>query len=402
MALYSNYWHIFGVAFILIFGFSLVFNLSGKFGVTRLKGVFLYIWHTIFCLVYLFHSLENPNDAIDYYNYVKNSNVDFSFGTNSVYFLSYILVRVFDLSILGTFLVYNIFGSLGLISFAGALSYATIDKSIYIKSLSTIIIFLPSISFWSSAIGKDSISFMAIGLALWAALNLKHRFGLMVFALFTMLLVRPHMAAIMLIALAFAAFLESRVSFIKKIFIVFLTISASMVIVPFALTYAGFGDVVDVESFFSYIDTRQGYNMDGGGAIDLAGMSLPSQFFTYMFRPLFFEANSFFSLAASFDNFILLILFVSGGWSMLNGKRSGLGENRVFLWVYALLAWVILSSTTANLGIALRQKWMFAPMLIFLLISVIGRRNPLPSVKDELGDTANALAFSAKNGVRHS
>ena len=59
---------------------------------------------------------------------------------------------------------------------------------------------------------------------------------------------------------------------------------------------------------------------------------------------------------------------------MRKGKRSDLGENRAFMWVYALMAWGILAMTTANLGIALRQKWMFAPMLIFLFISVIGRK----------------------------
>jgi len=34
---------------------------------------------------------------------------------------------------------------------------------------------------------------------------------------------------------------------------------------------------------------------------------------------------------------------------------------------------VVLAMTTANLGIAIRQKWMFAPMLIFLLISLVGK-----------------------------
>lgn len=41
------------------------------------------------------------------------------------------------------------------------------------------------------------------------------------------------------------------------------------------------------------------------------------------------------------------------------------------MWWYALIAWVLLSMTTANLGIAMRQKWMFVPVLVFLLISII-------------------------------
>ena len=48
-------------------------------------------------------------------------------------------------------------------------------------------------------------------------------------------------------------------------------------------------------------------------------------------------------------------------------------SGRIFLWTYSFSAWVILSMTTANLGIAMRQKWMFAPMLIVLTLSALSR-----------------------------
>jgi hypothetical protein len=39
--------------------------------------------------------------------------------------------------------------------------------------------------------------------------------------------------------------------------------------------------------------------------------------------------------------------------------------------------------TTANLGISVRLKWMFAPMLIFLMISAMGHRtDPRPERRD--------------------
>ncbi len=102
------------------------------------------------------------------------------------------------------FLGFNIFGSIGLLAIDGALKQATLNKSKYVKLLATIIIFLPSVSFWSSAIGKDSVSFMAMSLALWASLQLNQRMRLMIFAILIMFIVRPHMAGIMIIALSFA------------------------------------------------------------------------------------------------------------------------------------------------------------------------------------------------------
>ena len=62
-----------------------------------------------------------------------------------------------------------------------------------------------------------------------------------------------------------------------------------------------------------------------------------------------------------------------GGYALIKKKAKNFTENRKFMWVYAGLAWLVLAMTTANLGIAVRQKWMFAPMLIFLLISLIGK-----------------------------
>jgi hypothetical protein len=113
--------------------------------------------------------------------------------------------------------------------------------------------------------------------------------------------------------------------------------------------------------------------MEGGGAVDISSMSLPMQMFTYMFRPLPFETDGIPGFAAAFDNMVLLLLFVLGGRGLFKQRAVDALHNRAFLWFFSLSAWVVLAMTSANLGISLRQKWMFAPMLIFLLISVAGR-----------------------------
>lgn len=377
---------------------AFIFTLSGIFSIpffskyfktSRLRGLVLYFWHLIFCVLYMFFVINSGGDSIGYFVEAQDGFVEFNFGTSAVTYLTYILVNALGASLLGVFMFFNIFGFVGLLAFDASLRCATINASRYIKLIATLIVFLPSISFWSSAIGKDSISFMAVGLALWASLNLNKRLGLMTFAFVAMLLVRPHMAGIMLIALAVTALLENSKSLPKKVFMSVLSSSAALVMVPFALTYAG---VVDDESLSSYIANRQSYNLEGGSGVDISNMSLPEQLFTYMFRPLIFEINSIFSAAAALENLILLFLFVLAGGAMLKSKRSDLGESRIFMWVYGLMAWSVLAMTTANLGIALRQKWMFAPMLIFLLISVIGRRKPLPSVPPHLGHPVHASA----------
>jgi hypothetical protein len=344
------------------------------FSVNRGKRLFLYVWHTIFCIFYCWYVLNNGGDAVSYYNWGESTNWEFRVGTQSVEILAGVLISGFGLSFLGVFLVFNIFGTVGLLAFDGALKIASSGKSKAVRLLAALIPFLPSISFWSSALGKDAIAFMATGLALWSAMNLSKRGLLMAFAVTAMLLVRPHIAGIMILALIVSIVFDSRVSPLGKIGLSAVSLAVAAVMLPFALRYSGLRENITIEFVTGYIEKRQSYNMDGGGGVDIAALSLPEQLFTYLFRPIVFEAQSVFDFAAAIDNLILLGLSVVGLYSLFLGRSSGLGENRIFMWAYAFGVWLILATTTANLGIAMRQKWMFVPILVFLLVSLIGRR----------------------------
>jgi hypothetical protein len=374
MQIYSSVWHLLSASIVFFIGAFFSNLIAKRFSTGSRRAFTLYFWHTFFSIFYLWVSSTNASDAVWYFDEASTSN--FSFGSGGVVYLTGFLVEFFGLSILGAFLFFNIFGVVGLLAFDASLRIAAHDKPKYVQSLSSIVVFLPSVSYWSSAIGKDSLSFMAAGLALWAALALSRRWLLMAFAVAVMLVVRPHIAGIMVIAWTSAIFLSRRTSILKKIFLGFLSVTASIVILPLGSQYAGTGEIVNVARAIEYIDERQNYNMEGSGGIDISTMNPAMQMFTYMFRPSLAEATSAFGLAASIENLFLLYLFIMGGWAMLLGRKSQLGESRIFMWAYGLLAWLILAMTTANLGIALRQKWMFAPMMIFLLISVIGPEKP--------------------------
>jgi hypothetical protein len=363
------------MALVIFFAGALISVAAGRsFGIYTTKSLILYMWHTAFSLLYCWYVLNYGGDSIRYFLDGQSWSGRFSVGTDAVSAISALLVSGLGLSILGTFLVFNVFGQIGLLAFWGSLKQATIGKALPIRALVTLIIFLPSISFWTSALGKDALSFMATGLALWSSLKISKRGLLMTFSILLMLMVRPHMAGIMILAASAAVLVDGKASIVKKLVLGIVATSAAVALIPFALRYAGVGELVSVEILSEYINQRQKYNTEGGGGVDIASMSLPMQMFTYLFRPMLFEARNLFSLAAAVDNFILLLLFLFGFYSLLHGRKSGLGENRVFMWVYVFGSWLILAMTTANMGIALRQKWMFAPMLIFLLISVIGRR----------------------------
>lgn len=373
MELFPSAWQFICSVLVFVSGILVTISLGKRFHTTTRRSLAIYGWHTIFCIIATLYLVANGGDALDYYNTASAGNIEFSVGTAAVDFITVFFTSVLGFSFFGTSLVYNIPGFIGLLAFDASLQAATAEKTKYIRRLATLIVFLPSISFWSAAIGKDSLSFMAAGCALWAALNLKRRTWLMAAAIAIMLMVRPHIAGIMVIALAGSLITRRDIPLIRRFGLGATTLLAAALIIPFAMNYAGLGSGANAQDLNNYIEQRQQYNQGGGTSFDLASMSPPAQLFTYLFRPLPFEARSIFALAASLDNTILLLLFIAGGWNILKRRKPTGAGNRSFMWLYSLLAWGLLAVTTANQGISLRQKWMFAPMMIFLLISLIGK-----------------------------
>lgn len=373
MELDSSVWHVVSAFLIFVAGLLWSIWLGKRFQSSRHRPWILYLWHTLFCFAYANFVTTNGGDANNYYNDALMGNIDFKFGTAAVSFITYLFVSIADLSFIGLFLVFNIFGYIGLLAFDSSLRIATAEKSKHVKMLATLIVFMPSVSFWSSAIGKDSLAFMAIGLALWAAINLRNRQGLMVFSIILMLMVRPHIAGMLVLALATSSVLDPKVKIKTRLISGSVAFTAALVMVPFALSYAGLGDASNFGDLEEYINQRQSYNMEGGGGVDIASMSLPMQLFTYLFRPAIFESTNITSLAAALDNTLLLLMVSLALTSYFKRRSFRLIGQRIFMWVYVLIAWIVLATTTANLGIAVRQKWMFVPFLVFLLIPFIGK-----------------------------
>ncbi|WP_303290702.1 hypothetical protein [Marinobacter sp. SS5-14b] len=356
---------------VFIFGFFMAYSWS-RYSKTPFSRVLcLYIWHTFFSVFYIYFSLTDVADATTYYLW-SLSPVSFSVGTDFVVVFLSFFSSVLGFGYVPSFLVFNIIGSVGLFAFYSSLRHASAGSKLWARRLVLLIVFLPSASFWSVAIGKDSIAFMATGLALWAALDLKHRNLLMAFSILAMFMVRPHIAGIMVLALCISYVMQSNRSLAARALLIAIGSGVAALAVPFAINYAGLSQV-SPEAVSSYIEARQSYNQDGGGGVDISSMSFPMQLFTYLFRPLSIEARSVFQLAASLDNVVLLIVFLMGVYSWKNRKYTFKSENTSFLVLFSLGCWVVLALTTANLGISVRQKWMFLPMIFYVLVSVLGR-----------------------------
>jgi len=375
MEILPTAWSVFGCGLVFVAGAALALKLGRVFGAGQKKAILLYLWHTLFCIIYLMYVLQKGGDAIMYFNTSLNPEIGFAFGTVAVRALTSIFTQWVGLSILGVFLVFNIFGFVGLVALDGTLRSVTKNQNKWVRQVAALIVFMPSMSFWSAAIGKDAISFMAAGLAVWASQAMGRRFVVIAIAETLMLAVRPLFSPMRVRGGAFGALMvfQRGVGIVPRLLIGAIAITSASMAIPLALEESNLGSSASAADVYEYIEGRQSYNMEGGGGVNISSMPLPLQIFTYLFRPLPIEAHSIPAFASAIDNVALLIIT----FLAIRGRFKGWAHDEVrgkpFLWIYSISVLVMLSLTTANLGISMRQKWMFIPMLMVLVLPMAGR-----------------------------
>lgn len=336
-------------------------------GVKNRKSLFivfsLYFWHTFFSWYYWYYSLSNTADATLYYKKSFIISPNFNPGTRFTETLVYIISNPIESNYLNTTLIFNIFGCIGI-----TLLYLSIRKFLEkISNYWVFILFVPSMSFWSAGLGKDSISFLATCLFLYAVVNKSRTTIFVPLAFFIMFMVRPHIAAMMLLSYFIYFIIKARVHVAFKLLTLPVISIALIFSLQYVQQYVGIDDA-SLNSIDSYIDKRQGSNLGGGSSLDIASMSYPMQMFTYVFRPLPFEAHSLLALITSMENTLFLFLFIYLIYKSNFNFKSYVKDKNLWLLMYVFLTCTALAVTTANLGIATRQKWMFMPVLIYLLV----------------------------------
>ncbi|MBF9055274.1 hypothetical protein HKCCA1065_01460 [Rhodobacterales bacterium HKCCA1065] len=367
-------WHVFTAALIFFLGACVALLQYRMFRVPQRLAIGLYFWHTIFCLYYLIHSQSNPTDASWYFINSQDISGIHALGSSAVTFLTALFTQGLNLSYSGVFMVFNIVGFIGMLALASVVLELTRDSSRQVRLLALIILLLPGLSFWSAAIGKDALTFFASCLAAWASMDLIRRYPGMILAVLVMLVARPHMAAILLIALSATTLISERRSVMTWVFFFLVMLPTAFYLGIFALNYVGLRDGVNIEIIANFIEERQGLNAEGGLSFDIASMSLLVRMFTYLYRPLFFDGGGLLGLIVSIESLILLTLSMAAAYLWFIRRKSALPAcTWWFFVIFVLMSWFILSNTTANLGIAMRQKWMFMPMILILCFSYIGR-----------------------------
>ncbi|QCK15903.1 hypothetical protein [Mangrovivirga cuniculi] len=119
------------------------------------------------------------------------------------------------------------------------------------------------------------------------------------------------------------------------------------------------------------LDHRAAELAKATSGIDISSYSLPLQVFTFLYRPLFFDAPGMLGLIVSFENVFLLavtiMFFAKGGLKYLfTGDFTVKTAFLSFITVSIALAQI-----SGNLGIAIRQKSQVMLLFLFVIVKML-------------------------------
>lgn len=316
--------------------------------------------------------------------------------------LAYLLIGP---SLVGVFLLSGLVGFWGSYLFLRAFqtAFPSFRGS---KFLAVSLFFLPSLAFWTSLLGKDSWLFFFLGWATYAVANivngirLRHLLGLLISTVF-ITLIRPPIGVALTMAVGGALILglpsllrsDRPAAVLRPVAYVlfgFIAVGGVGVAATSLRSDPRFSDQSSLaEGLLTIAIGRHGglstEAARGGSSLAVqitdptpgeVARFLPQAMFTFLFRPLIFEAHNVLGLIAALDGTLLLVIVLSRGRYLLRAIGSVLTQPFVAFCLVAFLFFTAGLSFESNFGAIVRHRSMVLPFLLILLSVPRAREAP--------------------------
>jgi Uncharacterised nucleotidyltransferase len=312
---------------------------------------------------------------------------------NFVRWFTGVVYYVFGTNMITGFFVFGLLALIGSYLWYRATVDAVtrVDKRLYL----VLVLFAPSVAFWPSSIGKESLMQLGIGtVALATARLLSHRLARAAVLGFAggwlLWVVRPHLLALVTLA-AGCAYVGGRVrgsgGAMRSLMARPVGMLAVALVLAFTVSQAtrflGMEDL-SLSSIEAELDENTERTSIGGseyhhGGNSLNPLRLPEGAVTVLLRPFPWETESSLQLLSSLESALLVGLIVV----RLGSLRAALRHARstpflLYCWTFVIL-YAATFASIANFGLLVRQRSLVMPAL-FVLISVrADRATPRPA-----------------------
>ncbi len=305
-------------------------------------------------------------------------------GTGFVNGLTGLIYVPFIPSMLGGFFIF------ATIAFVGQLlMYAAFRRTVRprrLKWYTMALFFIPAITYWPSSIGKESLMFLGIGLAVYGASLFLHRGGFkplvyMAAGLGFAGAIRPHVSALVIGSLAVTLVLASGRNSLGmppwlRWAAVFAVGAASFFVVTFALQEFNIdlssGDIgAEVDEFIGTVEdntSKGGSEVDGGAVTGI--QDIPGAALRVLFRPLPYEAHNAAAMASALESTLILIVLIWRSPKIIKNLRHVRRDPYILMCVVMTVGFIIMFSPFLNLGLLARERSQILPFLAAMIIQL--------------------------------
>ncbi|MDO5509769.1 MAG: hypothetical protein Q4F57_03645 [Weeksellaceae bacterium] len=372
------------IVLVLLFGFTLKYRFKALKDKDFRLVDFLWMYHLILATGFYFYILTFGGDSYSYWYFTQHYTYEqtlLSFQkTGSSTFLlrliNYYPANLLDLSFFTGTMIYATLGYWGFLYLVLSIKelfplYRQLHRIKIVNiSIFPIMLFLPNLHFWSSGVGKDSVVFFAVCMFIYGVLQPFKRWYLILIAAIISYGIRPHMTLFLFSGFGAAYILLSKIPMYQKVMIIMIAGVAFFPLLGKVLEFAKIEEA-SIEAFSDFSQNKAGaLSRTAGSAVNLAALPYPLQVLTFLFRPLFFDANNIFALFSSIENVIWITLTVN----FIRNKPMMVFRKSNFAILGAFLYWLIgalaFAPVMGNLGIIIRERNMMLPA--FLLFSIAG------------------------------
>jgi hypothetical protein len=307
-------------------------------------------------------------------------------GTRFTEFLTGLLFSVVGSSEIVGYVVFSMLSFVGMVFFFHAFRLAVPDGDHHRYAL--MVLFVPTMLFWPSTIGKDAWVVFTLGVGAYGAARIlrRQRFGypLVAVALVAMAMVRPHMAALFAVSFLAGFLLRFGDSGVKRsatgwvVGLVLIGVGVGFSLMNFSEEMgrsetgedAALSERVraDVDEIFDRTDQL---TSQGGGQFQSRPVRGPADLLhaliTVPFRPFPWEGHNYQAQIAGFEGLLLFGLVLAALPRLATLPRRLLRTPYVVVATAYSLGFIVAFSNVGNFGILTRQRAQLLPMLLVLL-----------------------------------
>lgn len=336
----------------------------------------IFWYHLLFWIIYYGYTLANRSDSRKYYErsseIYSNWSSAYRTGTGFIDFVAYPFIQL-GFSYEMMMVLFAWFGYLGFLYF-----YIYFKENSQFKhqlgkyDLIKILLFLPNMHFWTASLGKGSLIFMGMGMAIYGLSKLQKRKIALIAGLLIVYHVRPHVFLFMVLGIVVGLFTgRQKVPAWQKYLVVVGGAVTMFFLYSKILAFAGLDSEDVVGSFDKFADKRAAELSKAGSGVDVSNYPLILKLFTFWFRPLFVDAPGALGIFVSFENLVYVIItakLFNKDFLPFIFKGPALMKTSLVIFIVASIA---LSTTMSNLGIIIRQKSQVMYFFFFVVLAFL-------------------------------